>query len=84
MVLDYVANGAGLIVESAASFHTEIFCHGDLHAFDVVAIPERLHERIDEPENYHVVHRTLAQIVVNAKDAGFGEGCMKNPVELPR
>ncbi len=82
MVLHYVANRAGFIVESAASLHAEIFRHGDLHTFDVVAIPERLHKRVDEPENHNVVHGTLAQIVVNAKDAGFGEGCMKNSVQF--
>ena len=82
MVLDHVANGAGLIVESAASLHAEFFRHGDLHAFDVVSIPERLHERVGEPENDHVVHRPLAKIVVNAKDCGLGEDCMQDAVEL--
>ena len=84
MVLDDVANGASLIVESAASLHTEVFRHGDLHAFDVVSIPERLHERVGEPENHHVVHRPLAQVVVDAKDSGFGKGCMQDPIELLR
>ena len=73
MVLDHVANGAGLIVESAASLHSEILRHGDLHAFNVVAIPERLHERIGEAENDHVVHRPLAEIVIDAKDRGLGK-----------
>ena len=84
MVLDHVANGAGLIVESAAPLDSEFFRHGDLHALDVVTIPERLHERISEAENHHVVHRPLAQIVVNAKDGGFGEGCMQDAVEFLR
>ena len=73
MVLDHVANGASLIVESAASLHAEILCHGDLDAFNVVAIPEWLHEGIGEAKNHHVVHRTLAEIVVNAKDRGLGK-----------
>ena len=30
MVLDHIANGAGLIVETAAAFHTEDLRHGDL------------------------------------------------------
>jgi len=29
-----------LIVESPAPLHSEIFRHGDLHAFDVISIPE--------------------------------------------
>ena len=84
MVLDHVANGAGFIVESAASLHSEFLRHGDLHALDVVAIPERLHEGVGKPENDHVVHRPLAEIVVNAKDSGLGEGCMQDAVELLR
>ena len=84
MVLDHVANGAGLIVESAAPFHAKVFRHGDLHAFDVVAIPERLHEGVGKPEDHHVVHRPLAQVVVDAKDRGFGEDGMQNAVELLR
>ena len=73
MVLDHIANGAGLIVESAATLHAEILRHRDLHALDVIAIPEWLHERVGESEDDHVVHRPLAEIVVDAKDRGFGE-----------
>ena len=84
MVLDHVANGAGLIVETAAAFDAEIFRHGDLHALDVVAIPERLHERVGEAEDHHVVDRPLAEIMVDAKDGGLGEDCVQDPVELLR
>ena len=34
MVLDDVADGARLIVESASALDPEVFRHGDLHALD--------------------------------------------------
>ena len=35
MVLDDVADRAGLIVKGASALHAEILRHGDLHALDV-------------------------------------------------
>ena len=84
MILDHVADRAGLIVESAAALDAEVFRHGDLHALDVVAVPERLQERVGEAEDEHVVHRPLAEVVVDAEDAALGKGCVQDPVELLR
>ena len=84
MVLDHVANCAGLIVETAASLHTEFFRHGDLNAFDVISIPEWLHEGIRKSENHYVAHRPLAKVVVDAEDSGLWEDCVQDPVELLR
>ena len=58
---------AGLIVESASALHAEIFRHRDLHALDMVAIPERLQKRVGEPEEQHVADGLLAQVMVDAK-----------------
>ena len=68
MVLDDIADRAGLIVEASSALDSKIFGHGDLHIFDIGPIPERLHERIREPEDQHIVHRPLPQIVIDAKD----------------
>ena len=46
-------------------------------------IPERLHERICEPENQHVVHRLLTEIVIDAENRGLVEGRVEYFVELP-
>ena len=46
MILDHVADGAGLLVESAAALHAEALRHRDLHALDVLAVPDRLQERV--------------------------------------
>src|SRR5713101_5857877 len=82
MVLDHVTNGSGLIVKSASPLHTELLSHGDLYALDVVAIPERLHQCVGEPEKYDVVDRLLAKIVVNAKNIGFGKSTMQDAIQL--
>ena len=51
VVLDDVADRAGLFVELAAALHVEALGHRDLHALDVVAIPDRLEKRVREPED---------------------------------
>ena len=68
MVLDHVAHGAGLLVVSRASFDTQLLRHGDLNALDMVAIPERLEEGVREAEDEQVLHRLLAEVVVDAVD----------------
>ena len=73
MVLNHVADGAGLVVERAAALHAEILRHGDLNALDVLAVPERFQERVGEAEEDHVVHRPLAEVVVDAEDVIFVE-----------
>ena len=50
VVLHHVADRAGLVVERAAALHAEVLGHGDLHALDVVAVPERLEEGVGEAE----------------------------------
>ena len=50
VVLDDVADGARLLVELAAPLHTERLGHRDLHALDVVLVPDRLEEGVGEPE----------------------------------
>ena len=63
------------------TLHAEILRHGDLHALDVAAIPERRQEWIREPEEEHVVHRPLAQVVIDAKDRLLLEGAEQRAVE---
>ena len=84
MILDHVANGARLVVERAAALDAEILGHRDLHALDMVAIPDRLQERVGEAEEQHVVHGPLAQVMVDAEDRLLVEGPEQDPVQLLR
>src|SRR5580658_1177787 len=81
MILNHVANRAGLVVESPSSFDAEGFRHGDLNALDVVSIPKRFHERIRESKNHDVVHWPLTQIVVDSKDRGLRKNAVEAAVE---
>ena len=74
----------GLVVERAAALDAEVLRHGDLHALDVVAVPERFQERVGEAEEHHVVHRPLAEVMVDAEDRRLVEGAEQDPVEFLR
>src|SRR5262249_51501694 len=76
-------NGAGLIIKRSPALDTELFGHRDLHTPDVIAVPERLDKRVREAKDQQVIYRSLAQIVVNAKDISFVEGAKQNLVQLP-
>ena len=68
VILDHVANGAGFFVEGTAALNAEVFGHRDLHALDVLAIPDRLEDGVGEAEVEQVLHGRFAEIVVDAED----------------
>src|SRR5262249_50496626 len=84
MVLDHVANCAGLIIERATALHAEILRHCDLHATHEFAVPERLQESVCETEEDHVVNGSFSKIVVDAKDVIFVESGEQDLVEVSR
>src|SRR5262249_43482380 len=84
MVLNYVTNGSSLIVKSSAALYSEVLSHGDLNALDVIAIPECFDECIGETEDQHVVHWTLAKVVVDPEDRCLAEDRVQHPVQLLR
>src|SRR6266700_7736870 len=84
MVLHHVANGAGLVVKTSAALYAEVLCHSDFYALDVVAIPKSFDKSVGETEGQQVVNRSLAKVVVNAKDIGLIERPKQNLVQLLR
>ena len=66
MTLHHVAQRAGIFVVLGATFHAQIFRHRDLHALDVITIPEILEHRIRKSEDHHVLNGLLAQIMIDA------------------
>ena len=84
MVLNDVSDRPGLVVELAAALNPETFGHGDLDAVDVVAVPDRLEERVREPEEEQVLDGLLAQVVVDAKDRGLREDPVERGVQGSR
>ena len=84
VVLHHVAQRAGLLVERAAAFDAEGFGHGNLHVVDVVAVPDGLEDAVGEAEDQQVLHRLLAQVVVDAEDLALVEDGVDLVVELAR
>ena len=84
VVLHDVSEAADLLVERAATLHAEVLGHGDLDARDVVAVPDRLEERIREPEVEDVLDLFLPEEVVDPVDGRFREHGVDDLVELDR
>src|SRR5262245_10479749 len=84
MVLDDIANGAGRVIKAPSTLNAEILGHGDLHAFNVVAIPERLQKSIGETEEQHVVNRPLAEIMIDAENPFLVECPEQDTIEILR
>jgi hypothetical protein len=82
VVLDHVAQAAGGLVKRAAPGHAELFRQRDLHAGDVIAVPDGLEERVGEAEVEDVHDRFLAEEVIDAEDGVFGEDRVRDGVQL--
>ena len=73
VVLDQVAQRAGLVVVAGAGADADVLGGRDLDAVDVVAVPQRLEHAVGEAERQHVLDRLLAEVVVDAEDLGLVE-----------
>ena len=71
VVLNDVAQGTLRVVVAPAVLDTQGFGDGDLHMIDVVAIPDRLEDPVQEPEAEKVLHRLLAEVVVDPVNLRF-------------
>ena len=81
VVLDHVPDRPRLVVEGPPVGHVEGLGHVDLHARDVIAVPERLEERVGEAEVEQVLNRLLAEIVVDPEDGRLGEDLVDRGVQ---
>jgi hypothetical protein len=81
MVLHHVAQRAGGLVEGAALLDAQFFGDGDLDVGNVFAPPQRLEQRIAKAQRKQVLHRRLAQVVVDAKHLLFAENLAHRAVD---
>ena len=65
VVLDDVAHGADGVVERAAVGDVEVLGHRDLEVVDPLPVPQRLEQRVGEPQHEQVLDRLLAEEVVD-------------------
>ena len=82
MVLEHVADDAGRVVVAGAAADVDFLGHGDLHVVDVVAVPDRLEDRVGEPQHEQVLHRFLAEVVIDAVHLPLAEHGVDGLVEL--
>src|ERR1700689_5475503 len=83
VILDYGADGAGLLIERAPALDSKVLRHRDLDTLDMVAIPQGFEHCIAETEVHHVMHRTLAEEMVQTEDSPFFKSSKQNAVEFP-
>ena len=70
MVLDDIACRPDPVVVPGPAADADVLGHGDLHVGDVVAVPEGFEQFVGETHRQHVLHRLLAQVVVDAEHLG--------------
>jgi len=73
-----------LFIEPPAALHTKVLRHGDLHAVDVVAIPNRFEERIGEAEVKEILHRLFAKEVGRSERWRLGKELAEQAVKGQR
>jgi hypothetical protein len=83
VVLHDVAERPDWVVEVAPVRHAEVFGHGDLHALNPVAIPQRLQNGVAEPEEQDVQGRFLAEKVVDPEDLPLVQELAQLGIERP-
>ncbi len=84
MVLHHIAQRAGMLIERPAAFNADALRRRDLHVVDVVAVPDVLKDAVGEAEDEDVLHRLLAQVVVDAEDLVFVEDLVHIVVQRAR
>jgi hypothetical protein len=82
VVLDDVAHDARRIVESPSALDPDLLRRRDLDLVDVLAVPERLEDRVAEAKDQDVLDGLLAQVVVDAEGLSLVEGPGHQPVQL--
>ena len=83
VVLEDVADCPGRLVEAGAPLDTHRLGHRDLDVVDELPVPDRLEDAVGEPQREHVLHRLLAEIVIDAEDLVLAEPAMEELVQLP-
>ena len=71
MVRHHVAQRAGSVVEFAARSDIDQFGCSDLDVIDVIVVPERFDHHVGETRRHDVLHRFLAEEMVDAIDLAF-------------
>src|ERR1700733_1557222 len=81
VVLHDVAESARSLVERPATLDADALGCGDLDMIDIVAVPDVFEDAVGEAEDEDVLHRLLAEVVIDAEDLVFVEDLVDLVVE---
>ena len=84
VVDDDVAQRADGVVEVAAALDAEVLGQGDLHALDVVPVPDRLQHRVGEAQVEDLLEPHLPEVVVDPVELGLVHVAVELLRESPR
>ena len=82
VVLDDVACGPDAVVVAGTTADADVLGHRDLDVVDVVGVPDRLEHVVGEPHRQDVLHRLLAEVVVDPEHRVGREHRLEHRVEL--
>jgi hypothetical protein len=68
VVLHHVAQHAGAVVVAAPPLHVDGLGHVELDVVDEVLVPQRLEHAVAEAEGQEILHRLLAEVVIDPVD----------------
>ena len=63
-----MSRSAPAVVVAAAFLHADLLGDRDLHVVDVAPVPDRLEDAVGESEDQDVLHRLLAEVVIDPVD----------------
>ena len=73
VVLHHVADGAISVVVTGPAIYADGLGDGDLHMIYMVVVPQGLEDHIGETQRHQVLHRFLAEIMIDPVDLRFIE-----------
>ncbi|MCY1446779.1 hypothetical protein D9M71_633660 [compost metagenome] len=83
MILDHVAQLPGLVEIAPAPFDPDFLGDGDFHVGDRVLVPLGFEQAVGKTQGNEVLHRLLAQVMVDTINAVFrkilGHGVVDPP-----
>src|SRR5256714_12996910 len=83
MVLYDIAGCPGLFIEFSPAGHAEFLSHSDLHALDVVPVPDGFEKRVGKAEVKNVLDRLFAKVMVDAEDGRLGKNGVQDLIQGP-
>src|SRR6266446_7539003 len=84
MVLHHVAQGAGALVKTGATFNSQSFGGRDLDVIDVMRIPKRRENRVRESQDQNVLRGFFSQKMIDSVSLLFGKGIADDAVKFSR